>query len=180
MTTKNKRYPVKEDLILIQELVKDGRKSISDLARLTGLSYTTIRERLNRLMERKLLEIKPLVNSKLVGNTAALVRVKTRNPKKLIDRLCLCNRVLSIIVSNSNNEVLVAIVGKDKLEIIIIVERLIAREEWVEEFQIEYGMLPSDTMIPLRNPYSLCGSCVYRSMYKCSGCLPPLRIRSRS
>ncbi len=163
------------DLILIKELVKNGRASYSYLAQVTGLAYTSVRERIERLINKKLLEIKPLVSPKIYGDKAAILRITTKNPEDVATILSRCNRVVSVV--KTNNDIVAIVVGKTKIELIYIIEHLLRKCNHVEEFSIEYGSIPPTFMIPLKNPLVVCDNCIQKNSAKCSGCLPILRTR---
>jgi len=163
------------DLKLIRELSKDGRVSISRLAEKTGLSYTAVRKRILRLMERGYLGIKPVISSKLVGNRAAFIKIKTSNPDKIANILAKCNRVLGLFINHEG--VSAMFYSRDKTELSAIISRVLAIDDHIEEYYIEYGRIPSTMMIPIRNPYPDCFECMYYQLKLCSGCLPQLRLK---
>jgi len=165
------------DALLIRELIKDGRTSLSKLARITGLAYTTIREKLERLRKKGLLEIKPLVNSRLIGNIAACIKIKAERMGNIIETLSKCNRVLSVMTVH--NGVIAIIVGSSKTELTAIIENIVSKVEGLKEFEIEYGSLPKNVFIPLKNPDIGCNDCVLGELYKCNGCLPVLGAKSK-
>lgn len=165
-----------EDITLIKELVRDGRTSFKRLSEITGLSYTAIRERINRLRRNRLIDIKPLVSPKLYGTIGAIVKVKASRPREIAEILSRCNRVISLII---NNKGLTAIlVARTKVELMFTIERLIAHNRYVEEFEIEYGKVPNSLLIPLRNYNPLCNPCNIKIKYGCGGCFPVLRMKN--
>ncbi|GEM_PF-2357416 len=168
------------DAILIKELSKDGRVSLVKLSELTGLSYTSIRNRIQRLIDKGLLEIKPLVSIKLSGSVAAYVRFSVENPEKLLELLSKCNRVLGIMKNNSH-DVIAMVYAKNKMEIIFFVERMKQLyNDGLVAYEIEYGELPKDLKIPVKNPDASCLDCIWRQLQLCSGCLPVLRLKKRN
>ncbi len=168
------------DAILIKELSKDGRVSLVKLSELTGLSYTSIRNRIQRLIDKGLLEIKPLVSIKLSGSVAAYVRFSVDNPERLMMLLSKCNRVLGIMKNNSH-DIIVMVYGKNKMEIIFFIERMKQLyNDGLVAYEIEYGELPKDLKIPVKNPDASCLDCIWRHLQLCSGCLPVLRLKKRN
>ncbi len=165
-----------EDLLLIRELIKDGRISFRRLSEITGLSYTAIRERINRLRRNMLIDIKPLVSPKLYGSVGAIIKVKTRRPHELAEILSKCNRVISLIINN--NGLTITLVARTKVELVFTIERLIAHNKYVEEFMIEYGKVPDSILIPLRNHNPLCNPCIAKEKFGCGGCFPILRMKN--
>ncbi len=166
------------DLVLIRELTRDGRISFNELAKLTGLAYTSIRERILRLRERGLLDIKPMVSPKIYGNYGALLKIKTKAPGRIVDLLSKCNRVLSLMTNREY--VIVTLVAPSYIELLFLVDSIIRRVDVdIEEYSIEYGKVPEGFLIPLRNPEPACNNCKIREIYGCRGCLPVLRIKGR-
>lgn len=166
------------DIKLIRMLAMDGRISISKLAEATGLSYTAIRNRILRLMNKGYLEIKPYVSSKILGSVAAIIKFKTRKPEKLAEILSRCNKSLGVMVNHDG--VIAMIYSKDKVEIASFIGRLTDLDLDIEEYHIEYGKIPYNAMIPIRNPYPDCSSCLFYQLELCSGCLPLLRIKGNN
>ncbi|ADI31533.1 Lrp/AsnC family transcriptional regulator [Staphylothermus hellenicus] len=166
------------DIKLIQMLTTDGRTSISKLAEVTGLSYTAIRNRIIRLINKGYLEIKPFVNTKILGNTAAIIRFRTKNPEKLAEILSKCNKSLGVMINHDG--VIAMVYSKNKIEIAAFISRLISLDPDIEEYYIEYGKIPSNTMIPIKNPAPSCENCLYYQLKLCSGCLPLLRIKNNN
>lgn len=71
------------DLQLIAELQKDGRASLTDVARALGVSHTTVRTRLNRVLEEDFIRINAWFNALRLGTvTTALVSIKTSPGKE--------------------------------------------------------------------------------------------------
>lgn len=166
------------DIKLIQMLATDGRTSISKLAEATGLSYTAIRNRIIRLINKGYLEIKPYVNTKILGNIAAIIRFRTKNPEKLAETLSKCNKLLGVMVNHEG--VIAMIYSRNKIEIASFISRLISLYPDIEEYYIEYGKIPNNTMVPIRNPAPKCENCIYYQLELCSGCLPLLRIKGNN
>lgn len=164
------------DIILIRELSRDGRISITRLSEETGLSYAAIRNRINRLIKKGLLEIKPHVSVKLLGNIGAVVRFKTHNPSRLADMLANCNRALGVI-QNNNGDVIALFVSNSKISLTNTIERIVHLARDVQEYSIEYGKLVPSIKAPIRNPVPECEQCILWKLKFCDGCFPSLRIK---
>ncbi len=165
------------DMRLIKELTMNGRVSVTRLARETGLSYTAVRNRLKRLFGNGLLEIKPVVSAKIFGTVAAYLRVKTRNPLKLMEKFNGCNKLVGVMMIGE--EVVVILASKSKRDLVFTIDRIISTDPGVEEYSIEYGRLPSFVKIPVKNPVPDCENCMYYKLGLCNGCLPALRLKNR-
>ncbi len=172
---KNSRRAREEDIKFIEALVNDGRKSFRELAKVTGLSYTAVRERILRLKRKGLLDIKPLVSPRLIGNIAAIIKIKTSEPNRIASKLVNCNRVLSIVVND--RAVTVTMIAPSKIHILLTLDRILVGKEDIENFEIYYGKVPNNFLIPLRNPSPKCSPCPYRDKFRCEGCLPIPRIK---
>lgn len=180
--TRNNYVSDNKDLVLIKELIKNGRVSYSKLAQITGLAYASVREKIERLINKGLLEIKPLVSPKIYGKQAAILRIKTDDLESIVSVLSGCNKVLSIV--KTVDSIVVVIVGRSKVEIAAVVEALIGKcgKDRVREYIVEYGVIPLNFMIPLRNNRTSCSECIFikeeNNVIKCSGCLPVLRVKN--
>ena len=65
-----------DDRRLVASLIENARPNISAISKVTGLSPTSIRNRLKRLMSKEQLVFKPLFSAAVLGNNAALLRIK--------------------------------------------------------------------------------------------------------
>jgi DNA-binding Lrp family transcriptional regulator len=163
------------DYKLISKLTMDGRVSLLELSRSTGLSYTAVRNRLKRLIENGYLDIKPLVSAKLAGVTAAIVKIKSSRPHKLVEKLMNCNKVIGAMYNGDG--VIALLYSSGKKELAFTLDRIISECSSISEYSIEYGRLPPNAKIIIRNPLPDCQNCIYYKLGLCSGCLPILRAR---
>ena len=114
------------DLAILRELQRDGRASITDIARAIGKPRTTVANRLERLMEEGVIKgFKPILDFKKLGyNITAFVLLKVRRTRP--------------IAGKSNQ--------------LVLVEKLIEKGRfdgvWVEEAHIITGQY--DILLKLR------------------------------
>jgi DNA-binding Lrp family transcriptional regulator len=167
-----------DDRRLVASLIENARPNISAISKVTGLSPTSIRNRLKRLMSREQLVFKPLFSAALLGNNAALLRIKGGRREVLLRIMLNCNRVLGVMVVN-DNELIAMVYGRDKKEIASLVSVIKYLSGEIDEIEIHYGKLPNDYMIPLRNNSPNCYSYLnHTDIYTfCGNCLPSLRRR---
>ncbi len=163
---------------LAAELHNNTRINISGIARRIGLSYAAVRNRLMKLIRNDLLGIKPVVSPRILGNIGGIVRIKSRNPYRIVSMASRCNKVIGILEIN-HEEVVLLLYSRSKHELAYTVDRLISYDDGVKEYAIEYGKIPNELKIPLRNPSPDCGSCPFYINGLCTGCLPILRLRNR-
>ncbi len=164
------------DRKLVVELSRNTRINLSSIARRVGLSYATIRNRLLKLLNNNLLDIKPVVSPRLAGNVGGVLRIKSRNPNKILLKLSKCNKVIGALMIN-HEEILLLLYSRSKEELTYTIDRIVSMDDGIIEFSIEYGRIPSDVKILIRNPVPECNKCPYYKMGLCNGCLPILRIR---
>lgn len=169
-----------KDMVFIRELVRDGRISLRDLAEKTGLSYTSVRERLYRLRERGLISFKPMVSPRLYGRVAAVVEARGENLSSLAEDMSLCNRVLFVMTSRDGRgeKIVAALVASSTAEIIVTLEHFF-RKRGIQEYSISYGRIPGNLYIPLKCSTPRCIECSADDKIKalCRGCLPRPRIK---
>lgn len=164
-----------DDVRIVQAIARNTKVNLSGIAKETGVSYHTLRDKITRLKRKGYLDFKPLVASKLAGTIAAVIRLKgISNESKLLDFLSKCNRVLGAMITDKN-ELVVLIYGKNKVEILNILNKALQLDYSSEglEFTIEYGVLPHNFLIPVKNP----DPCMYECFGNGNGCLPILRLR---
>ncbi|RLG81108.1 MAG: Lrp/AsnC family transcriptional regulator [Thermoprotei archaeon] len=159
------------DFKLISSIARNCRVNLTSVARETGYSYTSLRDRIERLRSRGLLDIKPIIAAKLSGQVAALIRIRTRNPERLIELLSGCNRVLGLM--KTGDEIIAMVYGRDKIEVLNIISRLSLVGDGLEEYRVEYGSLPQNFMVLIRRSKP----CIHRCFDKDTGCLPVLRLK---
>jgi DNA-binding Lrp family transcriptional regulator len=165
-----------DDKRLIASLIQNTRANISAISKKTGLSPTSIRNKLKRLIDKDMLQFKPLFSARVLGSEAALLRIKGGKRETIIRILTMCNRVLGVMVVN-DNEVYAMVYGRDKREIASLVSFVKYIAEDVDEVEIHYGRLPSDFMIPLKNDAPNCHTYMNDANVNsfCGNCLPSLR-----
>ncbi|OYT39087.1 MAG: AsnC family transcriptional regulator, partial [Desulfurococcales archaeon ex4484_58] len=156
---------------LLSSIARNCRVNISNIARETGLHYISIKKRLERLSSRGLFDVKPLVSIKLSGTIGALIKLKTKNKSKILELLSQCNRVLGVV--ELNNEIVAIVYGKNKLDVIEIINKISALGDGLDEFSIEYGRIPPNLMVPIRN----IDSCIFLEDSSCRNCLPSLSLK---
>jgi len=171
--------PVKGDVDngvkLVVSIANNCRVLYSKVAAETGASYSAVKMKIERAMERGLLSIKPLLSAKTFGRVGALLRIKTNgNREKMIELLTSCNRVLGLTILG--DEIVAIIVARSKLDVTILINRLSLIGDGLVEYSVEYGEIPQNMMIPVKNTKDCEQGCIFGFSGK--HCLPSLNAKN--
>jgi len=175
------------DRKIISQLQLNGRTSLKKLAEITGLSSTGVKKRLNRLIQKGVIQVSALVNVKDLHLQAALVLIEVESSEalnKLINRFKNCPRVVNMFTTLGGYNLAALIVAEDRdtLESISIEKcslrsgEGIRRSEFYPISEIHYS-----SFIPVREylirrgnttaPCNVdCGPCLRYKTEKCVGC----------
>ena len=156
---------------IVEQLAENPRISYREISRKTGLKYMLIRKKIQSAQSKKLLSFGLFISTDIVGREIAAVKFRFRNKNstnsdRLITKLSNCNRV-SMTFKIDNGEVFAIFHGKNKEEIIGIIEAFRSIIEDLEEVSIEYGSFSAKSMIPVKNkdvlncnPTKYCEECI--------------------
>lgn len=115
------------DLSIIYSLRDDARKSITQLAKETGLSRPTVTSRLEKMMKQNILRIEAGLNIRELGFPTACIALETRGVglKQEMERsLSRCPRVLMILRPAEKANLLVFLFGEDQSSLRSTIESL--------------------------------------------------------
>jgi DNA-binding Lrp family transcriptional regulator len=146
---------------LIEALMQNPRASIRQLATQLNLEYNYVRRLLKRLFSKKQLVPALAASTSILGREAAVIRVKSNSPASLakIEEFARqCNRVVSYIEVNGTREVMIIVTAENKQKTVKLVELICSIADDVVEVSAEYGTLPRDALLPLKNS---CSKCIY-------------------
>jgi Lrp/AsnC family leucine-responsive transcriptional regulator len=107
----------KRDIDIISALMSDGRKSITQLARETGLSRPTVTNRLEKLIKEKVISVEPGLNLKKLECSTACLTVETEgvDQRRRIEKtLSRCPRVLMMLRLAEKANLMVTLYGEDQ------------------------------------------------------------------
>lgn len=141
-------------LRILSQLVENPRSSIREIASATGLKYMYIRRSINKLHDKKLISFSLMISSSMLGLHVAYVKGKGERVDVFLDHLIKCNRILAAFKIN-HCEFGLLINGRNKEEIAAFID-LIRSNQQLIEISVEYGLLPVDAMIPIKNPNLNC------------------------
>ncbi|ACL11232.1 putative transcriptional regulator, AsnC family [Desulfurococcus amylolyticus 1221n] len=162
-----------KELELTKKLAANPRISIKRLADDLDMNYTALRDRIRKLSYKGLISFILSVSPLITGNTAALVRLKGHKVEKLLSSASKCNRVITGL-KVSDDEAILVIYGKDKGDIVSVIDVLRDEAGGDLEIHVEYGRLHPDFKVQIRNPNPECNH------PPCNNCIPVLRNRVKN
>jgi len=104
---------------IIQRLQEDGRMSYSEIARELGTSEATVRNRVNRMIDARLMRIIAVVDPVALGNTAyAMVGLRIAagaDPRRVARNFVDCSEVTYVLFTAGSYDLLVEVIceGQD-------------------------------------------------------------------
>ncbi len=120
---------------------------------------------MKRLFSKRHLVPVMALSTSIIGKEAALVRIKSSSHsslEKLAQFSLSCNHVLAYMEINSGKEVMMIITAENKRELVKFLEliRSLINSD-VVEISAEYGILPSEFLVLLKNS---CFKCDYSTI----------------
>jgi DNA-binding Lrp family transcriptional regulator len=114
-----------KDFQIYQILQKDGRAKLTEIARKLGLTHPSVKERLDKLLRKREIAVKALLNIKELNFKSAVVNLQVESMEhamKLADMFASCPRIAFVVVTT----------GKYNLSMVIIAESTSLLESTVE------------------------------------------------
>lgn len=104
------------DRALVRLLQDDGRSSVSDLARAVGLSHPATRQRLNRLLNERIITIGTMSHPRTHGyGTSALIGVRAdHRVVEVSDAVALLAEAYYVVTTSGRYDVLVELMARDE------------------------------------------------------------------
>lgn len=133
------------DLEIIKELSQDGRKRFVDIAKKTGLTPVGVKNRVEKLIENEILNIRALLNIEKFYFVSATIGIEA--PPDLISRLIKkfenCPLVYNLIrVSSGEHNLIIGIVAPNLKRINDLVKKQIRNEPKIRNIHVNFGELP--------------------------------------
>lgn len=141
-------------LRIISTLAENPRSSIRQLSMTTGLKYMYIRRSLYRLRQKKMISFSLMISSSIIGQHVAYIKGRGRDIDRLVEKLSRCNRTIVVFKIN-HGEFGLIIHGRGKEEIAEFIDVIKTMGE-LSEINVDYGLLPSEAMIPMKNSNLKC------------------------
>jgi DNA-binding Lrp family transcriptional regulator len=174
------------DRVIISRLQANGKETLSNIAKIIGLSEMGVKKRIDKLKEKGIIRIQAVLNVKALDLKLALIAMELESSdalKKLIKRFENCPRVIRFFVSTGGYNLFALVYAEDyhTLESMSIEKCSLRSQEGVRRFEIYpiqdiyYDDYLDLKIIPekvLENaPCGVhCGSCDRYSKGLCLGC----------
>ena len=177
----NKMKIDEKDLMLIKELIKDGRKSLIELGRKLKMSHVAVGARLKRLEREKYIKIQANVNPERLNIKTLYVFLKAKELHKAIKYLMKlskkCRCIIQVSLLSSNYNLLVVLAGRDYEELRGMIEKKLRHINYIEITEVVLGNIIFPEYIPI-NVTAVCeedcSACEISKIYKAK-CPAPLR-----
>ncbi len=132
------------DLKIIQALSKDGRKSFVDIAKGTGLSPVGIKNRVERLIDGRVLKIQGLLNMEKVYSVTAHIEIEAdgKTINKLIEKFEKSPLVYHLVKTSGRYNLMVSIATPNLASIESFIAKEIRLDPGVKHIEVNVGELP--------------------------------------
>ena len=132
------------DLKIIQELAQDGRKSFVDIAKKTRLSPVGVKNRVERLIQDKVLRIEGLLNMDKVYSVSAHIEIEADNDTidKLLVKFEKSPLVYHLVKISGRYNLMANIIAPNLESMETFIDKEIRRAEGVRHIDVQVGELP--------------------------------------
>ena len=175
------------DRKIISQLQLDGRTTLEELGKITGLSSMGVKKRVAKLFEKGILKISALVNIEELNLQAAVVLIEIESSKamqRLLDRFKNCPRVVHIFTAMGGFNIIAVVIAenRDTLESISVEKCSLRSSEGIRRSEFyPIGNIHYSQFLPVREYLARKGmthtpcnvDCVTCNRYKtekCVGC----------
>ena len=154
------------NLRIISELIKDGRVKLTALAEKLGITPAAVKERVDRLLSKRLISISALINSEILFPMSACIGVEADadGANILIRKLRNCPLVFHLAKTSGNHSLVINMVAKDISQIDDFLNRQIRSEPGIKHVEVNISnsiiipkFLPLRLFPPLDPEYLPCG-----------------------
>ena len=177
--------------LLISELEKNGRISLTKLGKKLGVSHVAIKKRLENLLNKNAIKISLQLNTSKLGLKIAAINIEVESYeklKKLIGIFKECPRTFFVASTTGKFNLLVLIYAEDIETLRSILDVCSIRtREGVRKSEVSVGEIISPEFLPLNvtqnnnrkiTPCGLnCNKCEKFHMNKCVGCSATVNYR---
>jgi len=170
-------------------LMTDGRKSITLLAKETGLSRPTVTNRLDKLLKAKIISVDPRLNLRKLECPTAAITVETEgveDRRRIEKTLARCPRVIMMLRLAVKANLMVTLFGEDQDSLRSTIESI---SSWpganiLSVNHAEHPLYPENFTVPVTNEKEAiapcgkdCSECPNYVIKECLGC--PVTIHYR-
>jgi len=130
-----------KDRVIVSMLQKDGRLSLSEIAREVGLSAMGVKKRLDKLIRGKEVKIKAMINPEKLGILTAIVAMELESAEaleKMLERFKNCPRIIRFFVTTGGYNLFALIFAEDyhSLESVSLERCSLRAQEGVRRFEM--------------------------------------------
>jgi Lrp/AsnC family transcriptional regulator for asnA, asnC and gidA len=109
------------DLRLIDLLRADGRAGTRELGEALGISEGTVRSRIKRLADARVMRVTAITDFEAEGNefwVMCSIQVEGRPVKEVADEIAHCPNTISVSIVSGRFDVLATVLARDKAELV--------------------------------------------------------------
>ncbi len=174
------------DRKIIAVLQRDGRATLSEIGEAIGLSSMGAKKRVDKLVAKDLIKIKPLLNTEKLKIITALIAMELESAEaleKLFERFKDCPRIIKFFVTTGGYNLFALIFAEDyhSLESVSLEKCSLRSQEGVRRFElypiqeIKYDGFLDINVVPEKTleyaPCGVhCGTCKRYEHERCLGC----------
>lgn len=134
------------DLKIYQILRKNGRARLTEIARELGLSHPSVKERLEKLISRRDIMIKALLNIEKRGFKCAVVNLQIESMEeavKLADIFAKCPRTIFVAPTTGKYNLNIALIAESNSLLEATIENTIRHLKNVKSMDVSIGEAPA-------------------------------------
>ncbi|WP_456329403.1 winged helix-turn-helix transcriptional regulator [Archaeoglobus sp.] len=103
-----------KDMLILSELVKDARKTLSELAEMLDMSISSIHKRVKKLEKEGVIErYTVIVNPDMFDTVTAFLLVSAENPEKIFNNIKSINGVVEVYKALGNFNMVIKVRSND-------------------------------------------------------------------
>jgi len=175
-----------KDREIVSILQTNGRATLAEIAEAIGLTSMGAKKRVDKLLGKDLIRIKPLINTEKLKIITALIAMEIESAKaleKLLERFKDCPRIIKFFITTGGYNLFALIFAEDypSLESVSLEKCSLRSQEGVRRFElypiqeIEYDSFLDIKVVSNKNrKYApcgvFCGDCRRYEQERCLGC----------
>ncbi|MEM5883156.1 MAG: Lrp/AsnC family transcriptional regulator [Candidatus Aenigmatarchaeota archaeon] len=150
---KTKNFLDKVNLEIISELTKNGRVKLTKIAEKLNITPAAVKERIDRLMKKKIITVSALINSELIYPLSASIGIEADvdGTNIIIRKLRNCPLVFHLAKTSGNHNLIVNVAAKDIAQLEDFLNRQIRSEPGIKHVEVNLSnSLIFPKYLPLR------------------------------
>lgn len=138
---KNKNILDDKNRFIVSEMLKDGRVKYTTIARKLNVTPAAIKERVERLIEKKILKVSALLNTQILYPLTASIGIETDSDgvNLLIKKLRNCPLVFHLVRTSGNHNLILNMVATDISLIDDFLNKQIRSEPGIKHVEVNLG-----------------------------------------